>query len=142
MECEKIWKDRGFICYMLRNPTLDTLNGYIVIPPIHPWYKKHYDSIYAEVHGGLTFSEEINEQWVIGFDTNHYGDGHGPNRSQQADNTVITHEYKTYKDENYVENEIEKLVTQALNVCDMYEREDLYNNSDAVMAKLLLIFND
>ena len=63
MRCENIWKDRGFICFIFRHPTFDTFNGYIVIPPLHPWYNKHYDSIDVQVHGGLTFSDEIKAEY-------------------------------------------------------------------------------
>jgi hypothetical protein len=63
-------------------------NGYVLLDKEHPWYEKHYDDIDVEVHGGLTFSEKINEQmidnfklspedigkWMIGFDTCHYQD--------------------------------------------------------------------
>lgn len=49
-------------------------NGYIHLPKGHPWYGMHYDHIPADVHGGLTFSEEEDGYWVIGFDTGHYGD--------------------------------------------------------------------
>lgn len=67
-------------------------NGYVVIPVGHPAHGKHYDSIDVEVHGGLTFSELIDEKmlkewaanhgltaddigkWVVGFDTCHYAD--------------------------------------------------------------------
>lgn len=31
-------------------------NGYVLIPPGHPFHGKHYDSIDAYAHGGLTFS--------------------------------------------------------------------------------------
>ena len=61
-------------------------NGYVVIPPIHPWHNKDYNDIDVEVHGGLTFGEpyetlswpELTEadkgHWIIGFDTCHYSD--------------------------------------------------------------------
>lgn len=143
MRCEKIWKDRGFICFMLRNSTFDTLNGYVVIPSIHPWYKEHYDSIDAEVHGGLTFSEEIGKEWVVGFDTNHHGDAYGPNIPPEIKEIHNSFSHSgVYRNEEYVIREIEELVTQALNVCDMYEREDLYGNIDSRMAKMLLAFED
>src|SRR6056297_2972202 len=98
MRCENIWKDRGFICFIFRHPTFDTFNGYIVIPPLHPWYNKHYDSIDVQVHGGLTFSENMYGCWIIGFDTNHNGDAYGPNSDPQLDHLITTHNYKEYKD--------------------------------------------
>lgn len=143
MKCEKIWKDRGFICFILRNPTFDTLNGYVVIPSMHPWYHEDYDSIDAEVHGGLTYADEIGNEWVVGFDTAHAGDAYGPNiPTELKEIHSAFNRNDTYRDEEYVINEIEGLVTQALDVCDMYEREELYGNIDSRMAKLLLAFED
>lgn len=62
-------------------------NGYVAIPPGHPWHSECYDDIDVSIHGGLTFSqsgsvefmditlpEEIHNWWIIGFDTAHYGD--------------------------------------------------------------------
>lgn len=73
-------------------------NGYVLLPPEHVLAGINYDDInsYVTVHGGLTFSEPVNEElmqkppfrevldksdlgcWMVGFDTNHYGDG--PNK--------------------------------------------------------------
>lgn len=68
-------------------------NGYVVIPEGHELYKCHYNYFDVKVHGGVTFSdtgenfklrvldfEEAKEStvkdndWIIGFDTAHYGD--------------------------------------------------------------------
>jgi hypothetical protein len=49
-------------------------NGYVAVPLEHPWYGLDCDEIDVDIHGGLTFSEEIDNYWVFGFDTNHYGD--------------------------------------------------------------------
>ncbi len=63
-------------------------NGYVSVPKGHPWHGKSYDDLMydydIDIHGGLTFaqtspnwSEEhgFNEEdWVIGFDTAHWGD--------------------------------------------------------------------
>lgn len=69
-------------------------NGYVAVPPGHPWHGKHYDDLdNIDVHGGLTYSEstpcdvmdngmsgvsyidggdEIPDGWwVLGFDTCH-----------------------------------------------------------------------
>lgn len=68
-------------------------NGYILIPKGHKYHGVHYDDIPVYVHGGLTFSESVEsikehahwgnvlppdingDEWVIGFDTCHSGDG-------------------------------------------------------------------
>lgn len=67
-------------------------NGYVLIPPGHPYHGVGYDDIPVEVHGGLTFSDIITQDlvdsewadgkldnadvgyWAVGFDTAHYGD--------------------------------------------------------------------
>lgn len=61
-------------------------NGYVIIPKEHPLYKVDYNELYdtIDVHGGLTFSRFVEagqqpwdlskKSWVIGFDTDHYGD--------------------------------------------------------------------
>lgn len=64
-------------------------NGYVIIPIGHPLHGKHYDDIDVNVHGGLTFAEEITSEmlelfpglafedvgcWMVGFDTAHYSD--------------------------------------------------------------------
>lgn len=67
--------------------------AYVFIDKNHPLYKKHYDDIDIDVHGGLTFSDDhlinvleysdkykyetlqrINYDWIIGWDYNHLGD--------------------------------------------------------------------
>ena len=75
-------------------------NGYVLLPPNHPFYNKNYDNINVDIHGGLTFGQKVNSEyflkwienkevlgdvtienfkkfndyWIIGFDTNHSGD--------------------------------------------------------------------
>lgn len=58
-------------------------NGYVHLPPDHCWYNKGYyklnnifENYHYYVHGGLTMStlDEQTNDWVIGFDTMHYGD--------------------------------------------------------------------
>lgn len=64
-------------------------NGYVILPPGHRYYGVDYEHIECSVHGGLTFSKSvkdikhtmfdfkshnIEDGWVIGFDTCHYND--------------------------------------------------------------------
>lgn len=69
-------------------------NGYVAVPPEHPYHGKDYDKPLVDVHGGLTFdasAKEVNElwkslefigdetelpddYWVFGFDTLHCND--------------------------------------------------------------------
>jgi hypothetical protein len=65
-------------------------NGYVLIPKGHKYHGVHYDNIPVDVHGGLTFGEEVDDRliaiwgnilnssdigtWCVGFDTGHLGD--------------------------------------------------------------------
>lgn len=66
---------RGINCMTQMGPF--TINGYVELPENHPWLdfpdmiEVHPD---IEVHGGITY----HEGRIIGFDTNHLGDGQHP----------------------------------------------------------------
>ncbi len=49
-------------------------NGYVKLPPDHPWHGKDYDDIRVSIHGGLTYAHSKGDKWWIGFDTAHAGD--------------------------------------------------------------------
>ena len=63
-------------------------NGYVLIPKGHPLHGKDYDEISVSVHGGLTFAQLVDEEfisvwgldeedegcWCVGFDTVHWQD--------------------------------------------------------------------
>lgn len=63
-------------------------NGYVCLPAGHRWWGMEYEDIPVSVHGGLTFanfaekldwpeidrSRVLPDDYVIGFDTRHYGD--------------------------------------------------------------------
>lgn len=61
-------------------------NGYVAVPPGHPWYGKNYGDIGCDVHYGLTFgafkskitweeAKQIPEDYyIVGFDTAHLDD--------------------------------------------------------------------
>ena len=76
-------------------------NGYVGLPPAHPWFDMDYNAIPAEVHGGLTYGEDHFPRmqpdglYWIGFDTCHSGD----------DSISCNQEY--------CEHELEKLCKQA-----------------------------
>ena len=65
---------RGINCMTQMGPF--SINGYVELPENHPWLNEgdlqEFDGM--EVHGGITY----HEGRVIGFDTNHLGDGHHP----------------------------------------------------------------
>jgi len=77
-------------------------NGYVAVPPEHPFHGCHYDDANdtIHIHGGLTFSSSVadikkhpewkehtecigfesldeipDDYYVFGFDTMHWGDG-------------------------------------------------------------------
>ena len=64
-------------CLIRRNTTL-ALCGYVVITSDNKLFGLDYDTIYSKVntsvHGGLTYSDEGDGGWVIGFDCAHAGD--------------------------------------------------------------------
>lgn len=63
-------------------------NGYVLIPKGHKLFGVDYNDIDVNVHGGLTYSQEITADhierlglevedigmWCVGFDTAHYQD--------------------------------------------------------------------
>jgi hypothetical protein len=64
-------------CLIRRNNTL-ALCGYVVLTSDNKLFGLDYDTIYSKVntsvHGGLTYSDEGDGGWVIGFDCAHAGD--------------------------------------------------------------------
>ena len=64
-------------CFIRRNNSL-AFCGYVVITSDNKLFGLDYDSIYSKVnisvHGGLTYSDEGESGWVIGFDCAHAGD--------------------------------------------------------------------
>ena len=68
---------KGYDYYILNLGTHPT--AYIEIPKGHKFYKKHYDRIDLNVHGGLTYSDSElmgikSNSWFIGWDYAHAGD--------------------------------------------------------------------
>jgi len=126
-----IFEAHSFICEIIRHKEFLHLNGYIYIYSSHPWYKKHYDDIHAEVHGGLTFAEMDNDigYWRIGFDTNHFDDLSMINFLMSNQNIIYS---GSYKDWNYVKNEVQNLAYQA----SLFHKTTF--NIDAIIAKKLL----
>jgi hypothetical protein len=96
--------ENGFHCEIKRVGELGHLCGYVILPKGHKYYGLDYDDIPVSVHGGLTYSTLIDENWVIGFDCAHGGDlipyfGSSKWRG-------------TYKNVAYVKNEITKIIKQ------------------------------
>lgn len=90
-----MWTDEstGLACAIRTGP-LGALNGYVAVPPDHPWFEKGYseslcghDGCYdhspdslVHVHGGITYAGAgfedltLHGRWWFGFDTAHAGD--------------------------------------------------------------------
>lgn len=117
------FKAHGLDCLMVRNSDLFHWCGYVGVKPGHPFFEKHYDEINVEVHGGPTYSEACggfvchktedpqDKTWWIGFDCAHSGDfspGIGGAFMQPPERRL----YGTYKDLDYVKNEVTNLAKQ------------------------------
>lgn len=122
----------GLPCLIVRNNS-GALCGYVGVPEGHPAYKKHYDDVSADVHGGLTFSDqcrpgkeeenichipsagESDNVWWLGFDCIHAGDfGPAFDRLMAAvsGRTPLWGNRETYKTVKYVKREIKQLAAQ------------------------------
>lgn len=117
------WVDEatGLDCLIVRNH-LGALCGYVGVPPAHPWHGKDYDDVYVDVHGGLTYADRCQEDeehgichlpepgrpddvWWLGFDCAHSGD--------LVPGVGRVSPYETYRDLNYVRDEVAGLARQA-----------------------------
>jgi hypothetical protein len=58
-------------CEVKRNPITMALCGYVTVPRKHHYYGLGYNDVMANVHGGLTFSDDKGK---FGFDCSHAGD--------------------------------------------------------------------
>lgn len=73
------WFSHGMRCFMVRpNPELGHWCGYVDIPKGHPWFGAHDDAINdklsfidVHIHGGLTYADEVEGCWRVGFDCAH-----------------------------------------------------------------------
>lgn len=116
-EWQVVHNDRGHRC------------GYVKVSPGHPWHGKHYDDIEAEIHGGLTFSEDDepcpldgpDDGYWVGFDCAHAGDAPDPSLPQTESirnvwpaiyGDVASHR-GTVRTQEYAEAECRSLCEQA-----------------------------
>ena len=127
---KKQWQhENGLACLIVRNPIpgFGFLCGYVGVPENHIYYRKHYNEVDVEVHGGLTFSDFCHERednsrgichisdekvWWLGFDCGH-SDDISPSPNPYKLPFELQHEYGgSYKDFDYVTNEINNLAEQ------------------------------
>lgn len=116
----------GYQCLILRmmypvdNPVvlgMGNLNGYVKIPDDHPWNGLDEEDIPCNVHGGITYAQNRNDGFWIGFDCGHTLDivpsmvrnSPGYMEALASFNVPIS-----YKNISFVENEIKSIVNQCI----------------------------
>lgn len=95
--------------------------GYARIPLGHPWHGLSIDEQFAEVHGGITFSEPDkpcgkggpDDAWWIGFDCMHAWDSPDPDLSnfQETYSRIMN---GTVRSQHYVREECKSLCEQII----------------------------
>lgn len=93
-----------FKCCIRRVPRSGHLCGYVHLTQDNDYYGVEYDNIPVSCHGGLTYSSEHNDEWVIGFDCAHFGD-----LQPFYTDMEIYGNTGTYKDMEFVTNECESI---------------------------------
>jgi hypothetical protein len=53
---EVTWSFGDVPCRIVRHPGHGSLNGYVAVPPSHPWYGTDMHDVDVDVHGGITFA--------------------------------------------------------------------------------------
>ena len=103
----------GLKCEVIRCKGIGHLCGYVTLPEWHPWANlTTCDLIDVDVHGGITFAQQTDDGYVIGFDCGHAGDitpSIYERFWQESDHD------QTYRDIGYVIRETVKLAKQAIN---------------------------
>ena len=109
----------GLDCLIMRHNKVGHLCGYVGVEKDHPCYAQNYDKIEADVHGGLTYSQdnqhnkyirhpESDEKviWWIGFDCAHLDD------KTPYEFGLDMMDNGSYKDITYVSKEVTYLASQ------------------------------
>jgi len=112
------FKYRGMRCVVL---ALDMGHrcGYVHIPTRHKLYRKNYDDVNIQVHGGLTFSDFLQPgRWFIGFDCAHCDDKRDPSIMDESALKAYNSYSKEWNDRGtlrttkFCEDECRKMVDQ------------------------------
>lgn len=99
-------KTTGLECWIWRNPGSGFLCGYVIIPKEHKLYEKNlFGNSDFEVHGGISFSDFIRNEFMIGFDCGHAGD-------LSPYTYISSTPYDTYRNIEYVKAECISLAKQ------------------------------
>ena len=113
----EVFSHKCFVCEIKRHPDLKHLCRYVYLPQGHPSFGEK--DPYYSVHGGITasFADNVLQEWIIGFDCAHAGD-FSPGMNAISSKVGIPHNMlfgeDTYRDWEYVQNEIYSLVDQLL----------------------------
>lgn len=118
MSANKPWEDepdhllfeaQGYTCEIRRHPNFGTLNGYIYIPLDHLLAQSKTPEDELHVHGGITYWDERDGSFVVGFDCAHAGDfiPEWINKHPAPEGST-----DVYRDVEFVTNELENLAKQ------------------------------
>lgn len=114
-------------CRIIRH--YGNLNGYVGVPKGHILFEKKYSNLDINVHGGLTYGDfqiiegvSYNDYFYFGFDTTHNGDIFLTTLEKSV--MIVG---STYKDYNYVKNEILNLAEQLYNFDPIFMRKNTIN---------------
>lgn len=102
---------KGFTCEIIRHPSMKHLCGYVHLQPNNTFYGVHYNDIDIYVHGGLTYSEQKDLDWVVGFDCSHVGDL-TPLTYIMFKDTAFYDDTEVYRNVGFVKNELLNLLNQ------------------------------
>ena len=123
MEGRKLWEyepDKvtfeyeGIKCEVIRSKEIGHLCGYVTLPEGHPWANlTTWDLIDVDVHGGITFAQQTDDGYVIGFDCAHAWDI-TPCIYERFKQDLDSDPDLAYRDIGYVIRETVKLAKQAI----------------------------
>ncbi len=113
----------GYDYYILNLGTHPT--AYVDIPKEHKYYKKQYDKIDINVHGGVTYSNntltignnDVKNGWFIGWDYAHYGDYYGYYKSLKTNSFKESHKWTTeeiYEDVKKVCEQLKRVENKSM----------------------------
>lgn len=113
----------GYDYYILNLGTHPT--AYVDIPKEHKYYKKQYDKIDINVHGGVTYSNntltignnDVKNGWFIGWDYAHYGDYYGYYNCSKTNSFKELHKWTTeeiYEDVKKVCEQLKRVENKSM----------------------------
>lgn len=118
-----LWKEKNYLCCVLRSSEFGHLCGYVGFGKDHPLFGKGGSPTYKgvdslDVHGGITWADKIcpcihpnvfdKDLWWLGFDCAHLGDISPTSPTQ----LLFEEPRATYRNFEYVREEVINLVKQ------------------------------